>query len=165
MAETNYADYRQNIKSGDLIAWSSGGSGLASFFDNIIRIFTESEYTHVAIAWWQGDRLFVIEAIPPKVRVYPLSGRLPFYHIPMNIDWNENMVKYLLEKVGQPYSYFEAIKAYFTKPDNNNTWECAELCTDFYANIGINFGDAFTPAKLVQDALASRNTDLKYIGS
>ena len=158
-----YENYRNKIKSGDLIAWTSTGFSYLSIMGQIVRMFTRSEYSHVAVAWWSGDRLFIIEAIPPQVRIYPLSERGPFYHIPMNIDWKDEMASYLLSRVGQPYSIFEAIKAYFTKPDNNNTWECAELCNRFYTSIGLDMGNNYIPSTLVQDALSRENASLNYI--
>ncbi len=161
----HYKDYRKNIKSGDLLAWTSNGFSYMSILGQIVRIFTRSEYSHVAVAWWSGNRLFMIEAIPPQVRIYPLGERLPFFHIPMNIDWKEGYADYLLERVGEPYSMYEAVKAFLSKPDNNSTWECAELCNRFYKNIGIDFGNSNVPSTLVMSALNRNNSSLVYVNN
>lgn len=158
-----YSDYRSKIKSGDLLAWTSTGFSYMDILGQIVRVFTRSEYSHVAIAWWSGNRLFMIEAIPPEVRIYPLGERVPFYHLGMNIDWKDSCDDYLLERIGQPYSIYEAVKAFLSKPDNNHTWECAELCNRFYKNVGIDFGNSNVPSTLVQSALEYSKNSLVYV--
>ena len=69
-----YSEYRDQIKSGDLLAWSH--RGFRSWHDfkvQAVRLFTQSEYSHVGIAWVVGGRVFVIEAVEPRVRIFPLS--------------------------------------------------------------------------------------------
>ena len=80
----HYANIRQHIKSGDLLAWSHRAPWWASLRDckiALVRLFTRSEYCHVGIAWVLGGRVFVIEAVKPEVRIYPLSKLAPFYWV------------------------------------------------------------------------------------
>lgn len=46
-----YAESRDSIRTGDLLAWSH--RGIKSFYDFkvwLVRLFTQSEYTHVGVA-------------------------------------------------------------------------------------------------------------------
>lgn len=54
---TTYALARNKIKNGDLIAVRSNHGGFAA----LVRWFTNSPYTHTAIALWVGDRLMMVE--------------------------------------------------------------------------------------------------------
>lgn len=64
-----YADIRNQIKTGDLIAVKEKGS-ITSF---AITTVTKSPYTHTAIAIWAGGRLLVAETNPGGCRLAPLS--------------------------------------------------------------------------------------------
>ena len=165
MAE--YKDVRDSIKSGDLLAWSA--NKLTSFKDfqvQAIRVFDRTEYTHVGIAWRVADRLFVIEAVTPHVRIVPLSNELPCYHIPMEVEWTEELEKRILSYVGNPmyeYSKWEAIKAFFGWNKKGNTkLECAEFVQIIYEKAGLAFKTRATPSDVVKESLET-NTTLTYI--
>ena len=163
-----YDVLRDQIRSGDLLAWSQKGiHSLGDIVSHAIRFATESEYQHVGMAWVSGGRIFVIEAYPPEIRVRPLSDLTPFYHVNMNVQWNHEVERFLLDRVGQKYSYLEALRAYFGRPiKNNQLWECGEFAHDFYATAGIDLGDAYTPAEVVEAALKQDvypNPVLNYI--
>lgn len=150
----HYSTYRQEIQSGDLLAWTSTSKQWPmALAEKIIRLFTLSEYCHVGIAWVIGDRVFVIEAVNPKVRIYPVSNDLPCYHVPMFIPWTDALLSFLLEKVGSEYSVVQAIQAYFGKPRADKQWQCAELVNTFYQKAGVTLGDAWTPSEVVNAAL------------
>jgi hypothetical protein len=72
----------------------------------------------------------------------------------MNISWTKAHDCFLLDKIGDSYSVKDAIKGYFgiLKADDDR-WQCAELANVFYRHIGLDFGNAYTPAKLVQSVL------------
>ena len=151
----DYAVFRPQIKTGDLLAWSTHRArGLHRFVNNLIRIFTMSEYCHVGIAWVIGDRVFVIEAVQPCVRIFPLSGEIPFYHVGMEMKINETQLNFLLARVGEPYSVWQAMRAYFGKPKADREWQCAELCNSFYKKVGLNLKDGWTPSTLVEAVLS-----------
>ncbi len=160
----SYKEYRPNIKSGDLLAWSTTTmKSFSDFYMQLVRFFTKSEYDHVGVAWVIGNRVFVIEAEPPLVRIFPLSKKSSFYHIPMKMDFTDDKLAYLLNTVGDPYSIPQAIKSYFGKPAKDNRWQCAELCLDFYEQFGINLGDGYTPSDVVQAALKNTGASMTYV--
>lgn len=160
-----YSLARSKIKSGDLLAWSHKSWG--SWYDikiQLVRMFTQSEYAHVGIAWCVGDRVFVLESVTPYVRIYPLSRSKEFYWIPLNMQWNNKVEEEALSKVGERYSQIDAVKAFFSLPIKNNTWECAEYVVDV-ANVGnIDLGSKLTPAHVVESALKLGN-DLHFISN
>jgi hypothetical protein len=151
----NYLEARSKIKSGDLLAWSHRGWG--TWHDikiQAVRFFTQSEYSHVATAWCVGDRVFVIEAVQPLVRIYPLSKLGEFYWLPLNCNWNDKALDYALSKVGESYSQMQAITAFFkTLEKEDSLWECAELAARVSALAGFDLGTVYTPSKVVQRAL------------
>jgi hypothetical protein len=148
-----YSDARGRIRSGDLIAQSHRGWG--SFHDfkvQMVRAFTQSEYSHAATAWTIGNRVFVIEAVMPLVRIYPLSKLGEFYWIPLQAAWSPQTEALALDKVGQPYSQLDAIEAFFRLPNADGKWECAELARAIALSDGINLGDTATPTAVVKAA-------------
>ena len=127
----NYDQIRQQIRSGDILAWTH--KGWKSFYDaqvQLVRMATRSEYSHIGIAWVVAGRVFVIEAVVPQVRIYPLSKEVPFYWIPCGKNyWNDEVEEYTLNKVGDEYSKLQAIMAFFNKirTAEDNMWQCSEL--------------------------------------
>ena len=102
-----YLDARPLIRSGDLLAWSARESPWASwhaFKIWLVRLFTRSEFSHVGTAWCVGERVFVIEAVRPAVRIMPLSKTPSFYWLPLHAAWGYRALNYALAKVGEPYS-------------------------------------------------------------
>lgn len=150
----NYQDARPYIKSGDLLAWSH--KTWLSWYDikiQIVRFFTRSEFCHLGTAWVVGDRVFVIEAVIPLVRIYPLSKLGDFYWIPMSAGWSRETECLALSKVGHRYSTWDAIKAPFTKLKNDDVWECAELASRIALSDNINLGTTYVPTDVVEQAL------------
>jgi hypothetical protein len=148
-----YSDYRKNIKSGDLLVWSH--RGWKSWHDikvQMVRFFTQSEYSHVGIAWVIGDRVFVIEAVEPCVRIYPLSKLGDFYHIKMGAEWKPETEEAALSYVGSDYKQLEAIKLYFKPWHKGQVSECAALVLQIMSVEGIDLGDRATPDAVVLQA-------------
>ncbi len=145
-----YSDVRRTIKSGDLLAWSH--RRWKNWHDikiQIVRFFTQSEYSHVGTAWVVGERVFVIEAVQPLVRIFPLSELGDFYFIPTFGIWNKESEEFALKQVGCPYTQLEAIKAFFSRLKPNGKWECAELCIAIAERMGVNLGTISTPTHVV----------------
>lgn len=159
-----YSEYRDQIKSGDLLAWSTKGvHGFMDIVTNIIRFVTQSEYEHVGIAWVISGRIFVIEAAFPNVRIRPLKPHTPFYIVPMNIEWDQTKEEFLLSKIGASYSVWKAITSVFVKLPINQEWQCAQLAAEFYKSCNIDLGDSSTPADIVEQALGYSPFGLKLI--
>jgi len=150
-----YAEARPLIRSGDLLAWSHRAPFWRSWHDfkiAMIRSFTQSEYSHVGTAWVIGGRVFVIEAVMPLVRIYPLSKAGEFYHLPLQAAWSDAALSFALAKVGHPYSQLQAMQAFFHLPASDDRWECAELARAIAAQDGISLGDKATPTAVVRAA-------------
>mgnify|MGYP001586347789 CR=1 FL=1 len=149
-----YAESRDSIRTGDLLAWSH--RGIRSFYDFkvwLVRLFTQSEYTHVGIAWVVGGRVLILEAVGTGVRIFPLSLELPFYHIPWRA-LTEDQLEFALSKEGQKYSYVECAAAWFGRNDaTDNRWQCAE-----YVRAIHHLECRATPSAVVNHLLASGAT-------
>lgn len=149
----NYATIRPSIRSGDLLAWSH--RGIRSWHDlkiALVRMFTKSEYSHVGTAWVVGERVLVIEAVIPLVRIFPLSKLGDFYHLPLQAPWTQATEALALSYVGQEYSQLQAIQAPFVKPKHDDLWECAELAAHIALSDGIDLGQIYTPSEVVRNA-------------
>jgi hypothetical protein len=163
-----YAEYRKNVKSGDIIALSH--YEWASWRDlqiQAVRLFTESEYSHVGLIWKVSGRLFVIEAVTPFIRIVPLSqyAKDGFYHVPMKKPMSSQELEYALSEVGVGgYSKLEAIKGFLKtlRIGDNHEWQCSEFVIACRNISGVFLGDTATPSAVVQAALSQGNT-LNYV--
>lgn len=139
-----YSTIRGTIQSGDIIAWSTQTwNSLSDIENHIIQFATNSIYNHIGVAWVVAGRVLLIEATPPLVRIFPLSKQLPFYWIPCGYKyWNANIEEYLLSRVGEEYSYMEAIAGYFNAlvTGEDEYWQCSEL-----TNKVLTMGGIFKP--------------------
>lgn len=152
----NYTQARPLIRSGDLLAWSHRAPWYKSWYDfkiAMVRAFTQSEYSHVGVAWCVGDRVFVLEAVTPLVRIYPLSKLGEFYYIPLPAKFNDAALEYALSKVGEPYSQLQAMQAVFKTPQDDKLWQCAEYAARTLLLAGVNLGKVHTPTALVREAM------------
>lgn len=164
----DYTVARENIKTGDIIALSHQKWG--SWYDlqiQAVRLSTESEYSHVALAWVFAGRVFLIESVEPYVRIIPLSNIADkgFYHIPVGEDFSEQELEFLMSKVGlAKYSKIQAILAYFKKIKigADQLWECAELAITSRRLSGVDLGDKATPSAVVKTLLEAGHA-LYYI--
>ena len=156
-----YKDVRRNIKSGDLLAWST--ERIRSVRDVALKLIqraTNSPYDHVGIGWATDKRVFTIEATPPHVRVFPLSRARPFYWIPVGLEWKVKYLDYLTRHVGEPYSYKEVIAAYFGFNKKDDKWQCAEFTRYFYHRVGLSLDFGYTPGTIVEAMLRHLNTQI-----
>lgn len=146
--------YIKTIRSGDLLAWSESHNKkwYAALGTFIIRLFTLSEYSHVGVAFVENDELYVLAASPKYIRKLKLTEEDSFYHIPMYLDWTDEQANFLFSKIGLPYSFWDCVRAYFGSTTNDNdTWQCAELASAFYAFCKVELGEfRKTPASLVR---------------
>lgn len=152
----NYAYARLQIRSGDLIAWSH--YQWASWYDlqvQAVRVFTESEYSHVALAWVVGGRVFAIESVEPVIRIVPLSNLLGTegcYWSPLGLDISDQELEFALSKVGNgAYSKLEAIASQLgtLQIGQDDLWSCAEFFVAARRLSGRDLGPKATPAAVV----------------
>lgn len=123
-----YLEARNRIQSGDVISFTH--IPWSSWYDlkiQTVRLFTRSEYSHSAIAWVVGDRVFLLEAVSAGVRIFPLSRAGDFFWTPRGV-WSESKLSLALDEVGDGYSQLEAIKGFFGMSSYmNDAWQCAEF--------------------------------------
>ena len=158
-----YSKARPMIRSGDVLAWSH--RGIKSWHDLkiwFVRMFTRSEYSHVGTAWVVGNRVFVIEAVMPKVRIYPLSKLGDFYWLQMGAYWRKATETLALSYVGDDYSQMQAIVSPFVTPPHDDRWECAELVATVARQDSIDLGAVYTPSEVVL-AAQKRGAPLTYV--
>lgn len=158
-----YEQARPMIRSGDVLAWSH--RGIHSWHDLkiwFVRMFTRSEYSHVGTAWVVGNRVFVIEAVMPKVRIYPLSKLGDFYWLQMGAYWRKATETLALSFVGDDYSQVQAMVSPFITPPKDDRWECAELVATVARQDSIDLGDVYTPSEVVL-AAQKRGAPLTYV--
>lgn len=153
---------RNNIRSGDMLIWANDEySTKSDFYLNLIRLATRSEFAHTATAWRLDGHLMIVEATQPVVRLNPVRDWDTFYHIPMGIEWDERSEKFMLERTGCVYGFLDALRAYLGKTvKNDDRYQCAELCKEFYLLHGIDLGDVLTPSAIVRKALEVKQTSL-----
>lgn len=152
MEETlKYLEYRSNIRSGDILVWSKRKlTTINDLFGWLVRLFTQSEYNHVGIAWVYNDRVFVLDAVIPYIRIIPLSNVVPFYIIPMDIELNKESEYFAFNLIGiGKYSISEAIKAYFDSNTLNEKWQCVEFVKEILRLNNINIEGRDVPSDFV----------------
>lgn len=148
-----YEDARPNLRSGDLVAFSRGDwKSWAGIKTTIIRLATRSTYSHVGTVWLSGGRAFLIEAVIPEVRVYPLSKLGDFYWLPLDAPWSLPTEEFALSTVGAKYSQWAAVKAFFKDLGKGNLQECAAVAIAIADADGINLGNRQTPDAVVLQA-------------
>jgi hypothetical protein len=150
-----YAEARPKIKTGDLLAWSHGG--WSSWHDievNLVRMATRSEYSHVGLALAGGGRVFILEAVGGGVRLFPLSRELPFYWVRRPVALTGRAVDFAFARIGEPYSKWQAIKAYFglLTTGDDARWQCAEYVLSVLRADGEDLAPRATPSAVVQAA-------------
>jgi hypothetical protein len=95
----------------------------------------------------------VIEAVSSGVRIFPLSRLLPFYWIPIKLDWTTAVEEFALSKVGEPYSQLDALAAALglLKIGAGKYWECAEYVMTVLKHAGKDYTGRYlaTPTAVV----------------
>lgn len=154
---------RADVKTGDMLVWSSPSGSDGGFWLKIVRFLTVSDYGHVSVAWRQGKELFHVEAVIPKIRVVRVPDNAEFYVLPMVevVKGSENM-EFFNDKIGSEYSVYDAIRAYLgisTRYDER--WQCAELTEAYYRDKGLDIDLKFlTPTRLVKKLMSKVNSGL-----
>ncbi len=150
---TDYAQIRSSIRSGDLLAFSHGDwKTWGGIKVNLVRIFTRSTYSHVGLAWVVGGRVFVLEAVKPKLRIFPLSLSGDFYLLPLQARWMPETEQFALDRIGVDYSELAAVVAYFDPLDTGTVSECAAYVREVLKADGIDLGPLSRPDTVVQAA-------------
>lgn len=157
-----YSEFRKELKTGDLLAWDT--TEIVTFFDFVLFLYQKilkAKYSHVGIVLRFGERVFVMEAVPPFVRVFPLSMLSNFSVIKTNLNSSNNpevdrlYCNALLKHSGKRYSLTDLIKGMFDmKPDDSSLY-CSELALDFYRDIEYTTNEeaGITPDTIVEEII------------
>jgi uncharacterized protein YycO len=162
-----YDAARELMATGDLLAWSH--RPWHSWYDfqiQMVRMFTQSEYSHVGVAWVTEGRVFVIEAVSRGVCITPLSNTGEFYWVPCQHEAKNMTIDWLMQQVGKPYkNKLQMVMDFFTgKPTKQvDRFQCSELANEFYSNSGLFLNAENTPSSIVNAALRMWNTSLVLI--
>ena len=157
-----YAEARNKIQSGDILAWTHKKWG--SWYDwqvQAVRVFTQSEYCHVAVAWVFGGRVFVLESVGAGVRIFPLSHELPCYWVQTGVTWTPEVEELALAQIGAPYSKFRAIKDFLGIKEEYkipHPWTCAEYTIYVEDALEFKLECDPTPSKVMQSCLHKDKT-------
>lgn len=161
-----YAEVRPKIKSGDVLAWTHKKWGTWYDFQvQMVRMFTQSEYCHVGVAYVVADRVFVLESVGAGIRMQPLSLELPFYWIPTEANWSNSTLKAAMSKMGQRYSKWDGIISMWKKihPGDDNKWECAEYTRFIAENMDIPIDCRNVPGEVVSWLQENRSSPVYMI--
>ena len=161
----NYFDIRPRIKSGDLICFSHGGwSSWTAFKTLLVRAFTLSTYSHVAVAHVVANRVLIFEAVKPYTRLFPLSLSGDFYHMPMNAPWTLQTEEFAFAHLGVPYSEMTAVLAYSRPLEDGDVSECAAYAREILEMDGIDLGSISRPDAVVKAAM-QRGASITFVSN
>lgn len=157
MVECLYSEIRNDIKTGDLLVWDT--DLVEDKFDLLLKLYQKifnAKYTHVGIAVSLGDRKLLVEAIPPVVRLYPISRKRDFYWIKLGLKNNFKYLNTLFMHLGKPYSLFDLFKYAFRFKTDQSDFYCSELASLFYKEVGLleETDVGSTPDRLVKSILS-----------
>ncbi len=160
----NYSDARTRIKSGDVLAWRGTG-----FVSDFIRRVTGGDYSHVALAWWCRDHLYVIQSQGgDETGMFRLSKRVreaEIDWIATGITWTPALEAHALDLLDKDYSYLAcaAVGLGLTPPAHGQV--CSLLCAHVLSEAGLKLPrKGMTPEELVQDLLALGHERVNLLG-
>ena len=151
-----YSEARPLIRSGDLLGFSYRNpmfSGWYAFKVGLVRLALKSEYSHVGVAWCAAGRVFILEAVMPRVRIYPLSVAMDegedIYHLQMGVDWTPKVEDFAMQHIGQKYSELKAMTSPLKPWVHGEYTECAGFALDVLHEAKVNLGVYATPPAVI----------------
>jgi hypothetical protein len=155
-----FSEAKALFKPGDIIAVShKEWATLSDLESQIVRVMTESEYSHTCTVWENNGEPTVIEAVVPSVCINPLSKYLDngFYWLQTSDKpMNEAEQQYGLAALNEPYSKLEAVLGDLDliRLGADQLWYCSELVVCMRRLSGLDLGPHAVPAAVVQKALS-----------
>lgn len=145
----NYTEARDLIKDGDILFYANDGT----FLSRLVAWWTQSEITHVGMAYRLGQRVFVLEAYPGVgIRMVPLSLRVPVKIKQMGFTWTDLAEDVAMADMMKPYSKWEAVLAglRFRTQSSNGAYICTEYVAKICSALGFEFDCGFVPANFYE---------------
>lgn len=163
---TLYSEIRGNIKTGDLLIWET--TKIRSFIDFVLYLYQKifkAEFTHVGVAVVLGNRLLIVEATPPVVRLHPVSLLDDFYLLKTNIRTKSKHLDILFEHLGKKYSLLDLVKFLFKLRNNDNNFYCSELASKYYNEVGLihNHDAGLTPDSLIKEVKKATSNIITFV--
>jgi hypothetical protein len=155
-----YSEFKEVCRSGDLIfvshrEWNT----LSDIESQVVRIATESEFSHVCVAYLHNGEPCTIESVVPAVTVSSLEkyATQGFYWVSVaDKPMTPLEEEYGLSQIGKPYSKLEAVEGYFDLIEigGSENWFCAEITIAMRRLSGLDLGGHCTPSAVAKNALA-----------
>lgn len=163
-----YDQIRPLIKTGDLLAFSHQSRGSWHDFQmHMVRKATESEFSHVGLAYVIYDRVFILEAVSSGVRMFPLSRALPFYLVSNPKELSNAALEWAFQNIGNKYeSKWRMLLDHFIDIDlkTNHRFQCAEYVNNILAFNGQEMTRVDTPSAIIATAMQHWGV-LQYVNS
>jgi len=161
-----YSDIKKEIQTGDLLAWET--TSINGFFDFLLFLYQKifkARFTHVGVAVRINGRVFMVDATPPMVRLFPVSMTRDFYLIKTNIKATEKHIDILLSRLGNRYSLLDMIRGILNFKKDDTKDYCSDLVGDFYNQIGyINDENAGrTPDTIVEAIIKASGSEPIFV--
>lgn len=124
-----------DLHSGDLLYWR--GRGVWAW---LVRTFTRSDYSHVAVFWLNGSQPTFIDSTPKAgVRATSLCFDPPQWAQKTHTAWTPAIQLAVLKKEFTPYSFVDAFLSFCGLPARARGYMCAELAVFILEQGGWNF--------------------------
>lgn len=164
-----YSEIRDSIKSGDMILWSASGDHLSQhdIETNLVKIATESQWTHVGIAWVEHGRVWVMDLTTSGCAPRLLGDDAPFYLINSPKELTEAALQYAFARFGKmTYSKWQAVLGFLKRLTigDDMKGECAEFVLEVYRASGMAPTEVATPYWCMVGALSNwKGASLTYV--
>lgn len=152
-----YSNIRQEIQTGDLLGFTHTATG--SWYDfqiYMVRKATESEFSHIGMAYVVNDRVFVLEAVTQGVRLFPLSRALPFYWMSNPKPLSTEALEWAFAEIGAEYeSKWRMVLNQFIDMNlkNNKRFQCSEYVNQILKINQQSLTETDTPAAIINAAM------------
>lgn len=149
---------RPLIKSGDMLLWSknAGWNSRNDIETHMVRISTESQWTHVGVAWADHGRTWVMEITTRGCAPRLLSSELPFWWIPAPQPLSDAALEKAFSRFGSlEYSRWQAIAGKLKLLDIGKDLksQCAEYALEIWRVDGISPSLVATPYRCMVGAM------------
>lgn len=136
-----YEEVRPLIKSGDVIAFSRRGP-----ISRLIETVTDSDYSHVGIAWVISGRILLLEAtFAHGVSARSLSEAGDFTWVRVNSKWSKAKESAAIARLAKNYSVVDALRLGLgIRPSRGG-----EVCSLYVADVHGLDRDKATPGWIV----------------
>lgn len=120
------------IRSGDLLFWEPRPLPEKLQWW-LVRAATGHRIVHVGVALKRRRSVVLVEADIPAVRVERLEDRLPVWWLSLEgyrKAWTAEDTEALLDHVGTPYGYADAVRQFLKQEPQDDAMTCIELACE-----------------------------------